>query len=68
MRDCMTLYLKSYQKHDRSKLKSLNLLTKNFDHLRFRIIHYLIGKLSDMVKIDKESFIVAALKASVRAF
>ena len=76
MRYCMTLYLKWYQKYHRSNLKSLNLLNKswtfNFDlsyfwySLRYRIIQYLIGKLSDMVKIDEDSSFMAALLASVR--
>ena len=77
MRYCMALYLKRYQKHDWSKLKLINLLNKsrtfNFDllyfwyPLRYMIIQYLIGKLSDMVKIGKESLVMAALQVSVRA-
>ena len=61
----MTLYLKGYQKYDRSKSKSLNLLNKSwtFDFefmyfwypLRYKVIQYLIGKLSDMVKIGMGS-------------
>ena len=72
----MTLYLKGYQKYDRSKLKVQLLLSKfrlfNFDllyfcyHLRYRVIQYLIGKLSDMVKMGQEDLVVAALLASVR--
>ena len=29
--------------------------------LRYRVIQYLIGKLSDMVKMGKDSLVVAAL-------
>ena len=72
----MILYLKGYQKYDRLKLKIQLLLSKfrlfNFDlsyfwyQLRFRVIQYLNGKLSDMVKIGQEGLVVAALLASVR--
>ena len=61
MRYCMTLYLNGYQKYDRSKLKVLFSLSElrsfNFDLLYFwspfqyRVIQYLIGKLSDMIKM-----------------
>ena len=61
MRYCMTLYLKGHQKYNRSKLKIQLLSSKSrlfkFDllyfwyHLRYRVIHYLIWKLSDMVKM-----------------
>ena len=57
----MILYLKGHQKYDRLKLKSLNLLNKswilNFYFmdfrypLRYKVIQYLIRKLSDMVKM-----------------
>ena len=57
----MTLFLKGLQKYNMSKLKLLNLLNKsrnfNFDMLyflypfRYRVIQYLIGKLSNMVKM-----------------
>ena len=60
----MTLYLKGYQKYDMSKLKNLNLLNKSwtfkFDMsyfwcpLRYRVIQYLIWKLSDMVKMGQQ--------------
>ena len=61
MRYCMTLYLKRSRKYERSKLKVLLLLSEfrsfNFDlsyfwrPFRYRVIQYLIGKLSDMVKM-----------------
>ena len=76
MRYCMTLYLKGHQKYDRSKLKVQLLLSKfrlfNFDLsyfwylLRYRVIQYLIWKLSDMVKMRKKGLLVAAFLASVR--
>ena len=63
--------LMGYQKYDRSKLKIQLLLSKSrlfkFDlsfflyHLSYRTIQYLIGKLSDMVKMGKDSLVVAAL-------
>ena len=71
----MTLYLKWCQKYDRSKLRSLNLLNKsrtfNFDlgyrkYHRCRIIQYLIGKLSGMVKMIEEGKVVALLPTSSR--
>ena len=34
--------------------------------MRYRVIQYLIGKLSDMIKIGQDSSVVAALLASVR--
>ena len=59
MRYCMTLYLKGHQKYSWSKLKVLFLLSKsrtfNFDllyfwcSLRYKVIQYLILKLSIMV-------------------
>ena len=73
---CMTLCLKGLQKYNLSKLKLLNSLnvsrTFNFDlsyfwyPFRYRVIQYLIGKLSDMVKMGQDSLVVAALLASVR--
>ena len=76
MRYCMTIYLKGYKKYNRSKLKVQLLLSEfrlfNFDllyfwyQLRYLVIQYLIGKLSDMVKMDKKGLVVAALLASVR--
>ena len=76
IRYCMTLYLKGYQKYDKSKLKIQLLLSKfrlfNFDlsyfwyHLRYRVIQYLIGKLSVMVKMGQEGLVVTALLTSVR--
>ena len=73
----MTLYLKGYQKYDRSKLKVQLLLSKfrlfNFDLLYFsypfsyRVIQYLIGKLLGMVKMGQESLVVAALLMSIKA-
>ena len=73
---CMTLYLKAYQNHNRSKLKFQFLLSKfwllNFDlshfwyHLRYRVIQYPIEKLLDMVKMGQEGLVVAALLESVR--
>ena len=63
----MTLYLKWYQKYDKSKLKSLNLFneiwTFNFDlsyfwfPLSYRVIQYLIWKLSDMVKMGRKGLV-----------
>ena len=63
--------------YKRSKLKSLNLLNKswsfNFDlsyfwcPLRFSVIQCLIGKFLDLVKMGQDSFVVAAVLASVRA-
>ena len=67
----MTLYLKGFEKYEKSKLKLLNSLSKSrtfnfelsyFSYLfKYRIIKYLIGKLSDMVKMGKNSLVVAAL-------
>ena len=34
--------------------------------MRYRVILYLIGKLSDMVKMGQKDLVVAALLASVR--
>ena len=77
MRYFMTLYLKGYQNYNRSKLKSLILLTKswsfNFDlpyfwhSLRYKVIQYLIRKLSYMVKMGQEVLVVAALLISVKS-
>ena len=63
MKYCMTLYRKGYQKYESSELKVLLLLSefRHFDfHLlyfwypfKYRVINYLIGKLSDMVKMNK---------------
>ena len=74
MRYCMTLYLKGYQKYNRSKLKSLDLLYKswsfNFDltyfwyPLRYKVIPYLVEKLSDMVKKAQEGLLVSAFLSS----
>ena len=60
----------------KSKLKRLNLLNKswtfNFDlsyfwySLRYEAIHYLIGKVLDMVKMSQEGSIVIVLLVSVR--
>ena len=76
MKYCMTLYLKRYQKYDRSKLKNLLLLSEfrsfNFDILyiwspfRYKVIQYLIGKLLDMVQMIQEGKVVAALSTSIR--
>ena len=75
MRHCITLYLKGYKKYDRSKLKAqlllrkfrlLNLKPLFFNHLKYRVMQYLIGKLSDMLKMGREGFVVAALLASMR--
>ena len=73
----MTLYLKWYQRYDRSNLKSQNLLNKswflNFDllyfwyPLRYRVIQYLIWKLLDVVKMGQEGLVVAALLISFKA-
>ena len=73
----MTLYLKGYQNYDRSKLKVQLFLSKfrsfNFDlsyflfPLRYRVTEYLIGKLSDVVKMGQDSLVVDALLESVRA-
>ena len=72
----MTLYLKGYQKYDRSKLKILLLSSEfrsfNFDlsyfssPFRYRVIQYLIVKLSDMVKMIQEGKVVAAPSTSIR--
>ena len=72
----MTLHHNWYQIYNRSKLKNQLLLSKfllfKFDlwyfwyHLRYRVIQYLIGKLSDMVKKGQEGLVVAAFLASVR--
>ena len=69
----MTLYLKGYQKYKKSKLKTSNItLTFNFDFLyfcyplKYRAIQYIIGKVSDMVKMSQEGLVVAVLLASVR--
>ena len=69
-------HLKGYQKYDRSKLKIQLSLSKfrffNFDlsyfgyPLRYRVIQYLIGKISDIVKMSQEESVVAALQVSVR--
>ena len=76
MRYCITLYLKIYQKYDKSKLKGLLLLSEfrsfNFDlsyfviPFRCRVIEYLIGKLSDMVKMIQEGLVVVALSTLIR--
>ena len=73
----MASYLKEYQKYDWSKLKLQLLLSKfrlfDFDLLyfwypsRYRVIQYLIRKLSGMVKMDQESLVVAAFLISVMA-
>ena len=73
----MSLYLKEYQKYDRSKLKVQLLLSKfrlfNFDllhfwlPLRYRVTQYLIRKFSDMVKMGQEGLVVAALLVSVKS-
>ena len=72
----MTLYLKEYQKYNRSKLKVLLLLCEfrscNFDlsyflsPFRYRITKYLIGKLSDTVKIISEGKVLAVFSTSIR--
>ena len=77
MRYCVTLYLKGYEKYDRSKLKAQLLLSKfrpfNFELLyllyllRYKVTQYLIIKLSDMVKMGIEGLAVAALLISVKA-
>ena len=71
----MNLYVKEYQKYDKSKLKGLLLLSEfrsfNFDlsnslsPFRYRVIQYLMGKLLDMVKIIQGGKIVAALSTSI---
>ena len=76
MRLRLTLYLKGYQKYNRSKLKVLLLSSEfrsfNFDlsyfssPFRYRVIQHLIGKLSDMVKMIKESKVVVATSTSIR--
>ena len=73
----MTIYLKGSQKYDRSMLKVQLLSSKfrlfDFDllyfcyPLRYRVIQYLIRKLSDMVKMDQEGLVVAAFLISVMA-
>ena len=73
---CMILFLKGYQKYDRSKLKALLLsndcMSFNFDlsyfwiPYRYRVIQYLIEKLSDMAKMIQKSKVVAALSTSIR--
>ena len=73
----MNLYLMGYQKYQKSKLKVLLFSSEcrifNFDlfyfssPFRYRLIQYLIGKLSDMVKMGQESLVVASLLVSVRA-
>ena len=70
-RYCLTLYLQGYQKYDKLKLKVQFLLSHfgcfNFDLsyfwylLRYRFIQYLIGKLSNMVKMIQKGKDVAAL-------
>ena len=72
----MILYLKGYQKYKRSKLKVLLLLSEfrsfNFDLLYFlspfsyRVIQYIIGELSDVVKMIQEGKVVAALSISIK--
>ena len=72
----MALYLKGLQKYDRSKLKILLLLSEfrsfKFDlsyfssPFRYRVIQYLIGKLSDMVKMIQEGKVVAVLSPFIR--
>ena len=76
MRYFVTLYIKGLQKYDRSKLKLLNSLNKSrtfnfdlsyfWDPFRYRVIQYLIGKLSDMVKMSKEGLVVTALSTSIK--
>ena len=73
---CMyQLYLNGYQKHDKTKLKRLNLPNKssnfNFDlsyllyPFRYRITLCLIGKLAVVVNMSQEAKVVAALIRSV---
>ena len=72
----MILYLKGYQKYDKSELKVLFLSSEfrnfNFDMsyssspFIYGVIQYLIGKLSDMVKMIQEGKVVAALSTSIR--
>ena len=60
----MTLYLKGLKKYNRLKLKLLHSINKSrtfnfelsyFEYLfRYRVIQYLIGKLSDMVNKSYE--------------
>ena len=59
-----------YQKYNRSKLKSLNLVNKSWNFnfnvsffwypLRYSVEHYLIGKLLDMLQICQESLVLAS--------
>ena len=72
----MTLYLKGYQKYNRSKLKVLLLSSEfrsfNFDLSYFRspsrsrIMQNLTEKLSDMITMIQEGEVVAALSISIR--
>ena len=75
MRYCMTLYLKGHRKYDRLKLKLLNLLNKNqtFNFttlyfrcpLRYKVIQYLIWKLSYVVIWSQEGYVVEVLLSFV---
>ena len=72
MRYCMTLYLKGYQKCDKSKLKvqvlSMNsgVSTLTFQYiLRYRVMQYLITNLLVVVKIETRELVVAAFLISV---
>ena len=38
------------------------------NRLRYEVVQYLIGKLSDVVKMGQESLIVEVLLASLKAF
>ena len=74
----MTLYLKGHQKYNRSKLKVLDLLNRNrtfnFDQLyfwcplRYRVIQYLVWKLSLIVKLNFESLGMATSLDSVTCY
>ena len=65
----MTMYLKGYQKYDRSKFKHLNSnKSRIFNPIRYRVIQYLFGKLLDMVKMGQEGLVMAALFVYFRTF
>ena len=60
----MTMYLKGDQKYDGSKLNNLDLPNKSKTVGTYRVIQYLIGKLSDIVNIRQGGPVVAELLAS----
>ena len=76
MRYCLTLYLKGHQSYSRSKFKLTNLLNENrsfnFDlpyfwyPLRYRIMQYLISKLTLVVNMSQEGQGMAKLLSCVK--